>query len=262
VLAAEAVHRVTHMPVTKAYYLNDTVFLFLTLLLLFGYLRRWFDESYCLLGVLSYAAVLPLTYVLFVFHPWDRLSALLWLLCIYLLRDRRMVLFTIILLVNVAVKYDCVVLPGLYFLAYAERRNWLLIGIKTLGTMALTFATYYALLRLRPGGSEPAGTIGERVVTNLQALNAYRFGFPPLLVYPIPFIAAAIAFRRADRFIQATALFGFLLLIPFALTANFSEFRAQVPAFFCVLPGALMGARILLTADTPEQARIANTAAA
>lgn len=52
---------------SRAYWLLDTEFLFAVLCGLPLYLRRWLPATWCLLGMLYTAAMLPLTYFLHVF---------------------------------------------------------------------------------------------------------------------------------------------------------------------------------------------------
>lgn len=250
VLAAEGMHRVAHLSVLNSYYVIDTVALFSGLLLLFAYLRRWFSDEYCLIGVLFVAAILPLTYVLFAFHPWDRPSMVLWLAAAYLVRDRRVLLFALIIGLAVAVKYDAIVLPGLFFLAYVTRRDWLSVTVTTGLLFVVTVGVFALLIRARPGGFE-SNPGSHQMLKNLSIFAGMRFTYPPLLAFSVPLLAALIGFRSADRFVQASAVFGVLLFVPFFVGSNFAEFRAEVPVLILILPAALHGARLLMqTSET------------
>lgn len=141
------------LPLLKVYHAIDSVALFVALILLFGFLRGWAGRSIATIGVLYVAAILPLTYFLYVFHPWDRVSLVLWLAMLALLRRGRLVPFAIVLAASVAVKYDTVLLPGLYFLAYASRRSWLRVSLTTAALFAVSFGMYAALRFTIPVGS-------------------------------------------------------------------------------------------------------------
>ena len=86
VYAAEAVNSLTGLSYGKTYKLFDMASLFLTLALLYSFLRHWHPREYCLIAVLFIGAVLPMTYALHLFHPWDRPGLLLWLLFAWAVR--------------------------------------------------------------------------------------------------------------------------------------------------------------------------------
>jgi len=96
--------------------LIDTVFLFAAVLALFFYLRKWLPDAYCVIGVLYFCSVLPLTYFLHHFHPYDVFNWATWILLLYLTRERRPLLLGACLAVSVAIKFDTLLLPALYFL--------------------------------------------------------------------------------------------------------------------------------------------------
>jgi len=94
----------------------DTVCLFASLLLLFAYLKRWVPVSYAVIGILMYGAMLPLTYLFHQFQPWDRPSIVLWILLLMLIRAGPIWVIAPVLAVSAGIKYDTVLLPGLYWL--------------------------------------------------------------------------------------------------------------------------------------------------
>ncbi len=163
VFAAEWMHQVAHISVLKAYRLIDTVSLFSTLLLLFVYLRRWFDNLYSLVGVFFVGITLPLTYVPSSFHPGTDPRRWLWLVALFLLarqptdpdggcaRDR-----------GWRLEYDCMVFPGLYFLVHIDRKNWLKTTFVTAVLFNVTFGTLALLIAASGlGGFEPGKRLGS-----------------------------------------------------------------------------------------------------
>ena len=158
VYVAEAMHRVLRISITRSYLLLDTVALFGALCLLLGYLRRFQPEPYALLGVAFVGTMLPLTYQLFYFHPWDRLSLLLWILLLGLLHRGRVLLAAALLPLAVAVKYDIMLLPAVYGIHSVLRdRRISAVALSQSGAMlALGYGTYFVLNLLLPGGSAPS----------------------------------------------------------------------------------------------------------
>lgn len=242
VLLAEGVHRVTGRDYAQIYRYVDSVALFLTLLLLPRLLRGVVPEPYPIAAVLLVGALLPLTYQLFYFHPWDRLSALAWLVVLLLVRARATLALALALPVAVAIKYDVLVVPGLFVLVHADRARWRMVAAQTAALFAVGIATLAALYALRPNGGTPHD-VSRMIVHNLQQLRDFNVLHPPLLGFAVPLLLAAVGFGEADRFARACAVFGVLLFVPFFVQTNFAEFRAQVPILLCLLPAAMVGLR-------------------
>jgi hypothetical protein len=244
VFTAEAVHRITGLTVARSYLALDTICLFIALLLFGRLLTTWFRDELVTIGTLYMIAVLPLTYFLVSYHPWDRLALVSWLLALLALRANRILLFAILLPFAVAIKYDIVLLPGLYFLANLQAKTWRRTTLITAGLFAISFGTYFALKALRPGGFEPR-SLGGYVATNFGHMREFLLWYPPLLAFAVPLLLAAIGFRHANQFIRASAVCGILLFVPLFLQAFFAEFRAQVPMFVLLMPCALCGLEAL-----------------
>lgn len=246
VYVAEAMHRLLHLSITRSYLLLDTVALFGALCLLRSYLRRFQPEPYALLGVAFVGTVLPLTYQLFYFHPWDRLSLFLWILLLGLLHRGRVLLAAALLPLAVAVKYDIMLLPAVYGIhnVLRDRRISALALRQSAAMLALGFGTYVALNLLLPGGSAPAPILGQLSI-NIHDLRAMHIAYPPLLGFVIPIATAAIGFRRCDAWSQAGVLLGAALLVPLALRSNLAEFRAQMAILVLLAPASLAGVRYL-----------------
>jgi hypothetical protein len=242
VLLAEMVHRGTGLSIPKSYFLTDSLFLLVGLLLLLGYTRLFTDLSTTLIVVTGIAALLPLTYQLFWFHPWDRVSLVSWILLLWLLFERRLLPFALLLPLAVAVKYDIMLLPGLHMLRSLLEsrrivvRDWLLgSGLLTVG-----IGTYMVLRVLRPGGFTPT-SIETQVAKNLAALLEMNVRWPPFLGFALPASLAVLGFRHTDAYGKASALFGALLMIPFALQSNLAEFRAHIPVLLLLIPAISAG---------------------
>lgn len=257
VFIAEGVHRVIGLSVPRTYLLLDTVFLAVGLLLFARFLATWFRDEYVLLGTLYLIAVLPLTYFLVSYHPWDRLAVVFWLMMLLALRANRVLIFALLLPLSVAVKYDSVLLPGLYFLANVTPATWRRTTLTTLGLFALSFGTFFGLLTLLPGGFAEH-SIAQQIASNFAHMREYSLWYPPLLAFSVPLLLAGIGFKHADRFMRASAMCGVLLFIPLFLQAFFAEFRAQVPMLILILPCALRGAEVLLAPDSMARGAVAS----
>jgi len=260
---AELAHRVTKIPLSRVYQIVETIALFSALLLLFPLLRRWLPPEYCVIGVLYVGVCLVLTYFLHFFHPEDRLSLVAWISLLLLLRGGRMLLFTACMLIGIAIKWDMVLAPALYWLNTVTRTSWRRPTAVTILLFAISFG-FAGLLRLVifPGGFDKYDELGivsqviHQIAYNLGVMLDYHIAYPPLLVFAIPTILAVRGLRGAPRFVIASFAFGFLLAVPFFVLSNFIEVRAQMASLVMIAPAALLGLESLLAkrrADIPRR---------
>jgi hypothetical protein len=240
VWTAEGLHRVTGLSLAHAYFLIETAGLFVCCLLLFVFLEACAGTAFAFAGLLYFGCVLPLTYVLHFFHPWDKPSLAAWLLALLLTLRRKWVYLALVLAVGVLIKYDILVFPLFVLLAECRRSTWretgLIVGLLT----AVTLSIYLFLQWLAPGGLEP------RDWTALSARNVrdiwnYAPGYPPLLGLGIPAVLGALGYRMANDFARAGVVFAVIVTLILFLQTNFREFRAETPVFVLLLPAAAYG---------------------
>lgn len=255
VFITQGAHRVLGLTVARTYLLLDTLYLFVGLLLFARFLGTWFRDDYVLIGTLYFIIVLPLTYFLVSYHPWDRLALVFWMLMLLALRAQHILAFALLLPLSVAIKYDAVLLPGVYFLANVRPETWRRTTLVTIGLFALSFGTFFGLISLRPGGFAQHA-ISEQIAANFADMRDMTLWYPPLLAFAVPLLLAWIGFKRADRFMRACAVCGVLLFVPLFLQSFFAEFRSQVPMFVLLLPCALCGAEVLLARDSVPKSAV------
>jgi hypothetical protein len=241
---AEYAHRVSGVKVLTIYKLMDTAALFAGLLLVFVYLRENHDPVYALLGMLYVAAILPLTYFLGYFHPWDRVSMACWVGLLILLRRDQMLAFLGLFVVSIVIKYDTIFLPVLYFLANATRQNWKQVAIRTALLLVLSFGLWIGLRALLPGGFEERDVIAQ-FYRNLGDFKSTWYAYPPFLGMGLSIVLALAGLRWSDKFARASVVFGLFLLIPFFTRSNFIEMRAEMPVLLLMLPSAVACVRAL-----------------
>jgi hypothetical protein len=261
---AEGLRKVTGAPVTVVYKSIDTVFLFCCMIGLFFYLRRWLPDPYCLIGLLYFCVALPLTYFQHFFQPWDRIQLATWIVLLYLVRERQLWALAACLAVSMLIKFDTVLLPGLYFMTYISHAQWRRVSLETAALFAVSFGVYLTLKVLLPAPLDPPrfalnGAV-HQIQSNLATILSLNFRDPPFLVFVIPVCLALFGIRSRERFLQASVLFAFgLSLIWFVFTVG-SEVRAQLAALVLILPAALLSLRSLLeNADEYAEARQPST---
>lgn len=252
VYLAEGVRRTTGLPIGLVYKLLDTLFLFAALLALAAYLRQWLDAPHVLIGLLYLGTMLPLTYMLHAFHPWDRLQLVLWILLLYLTQHRRPVGLGVALTASMAVKFDVMLFPLLYAMAHAGQGRHRRVALETAALAAIAVASFVALKLLFPAPLEPArfGLDGawQQMGSNLAALVALNFRHPVVLVILVPLIAALLDLRFQPRFVQACVAFALVLSGVFFALTNYAEVRAQVGVLVLLLPAALLSLQRRLAA--------------
>lgn len=256
VYLAEGIRRSSSLSIHKIYLLIDTVFLFLALGGLFFYLREWLPAPYCLIGVLFVCAILPLTYYFHTFQPWDRIQLAMWILLLYLIRERRLILLGIGLAGSMVIKFDTLFLPGLFFLTYISRPRWQQVLGETIGLFAICVSLYVSLKWAFPAPLDPPrfsleATL-ENVKLNIETLRALHVQSPPLYVHILPGFLAVLWFRAQQQYLQASVVFAFGFLFLLFLTTHFWEVRAQIGVLILVLPSALLSLHRLLDDKTPR----------
>ena len=250
---AEAIHRVLGVTVSRAYWIIDTVALFIALPLLFRFCQRYASRDRALVAMLYFAAILPLTYVLHYFHPWDRIMLVLWIVMIGLVQDDRPWLLAAVLVASMLVKFDALFLPGLYFLVHARRETLTPVTLRTALLFAATFGSYLALRAILPGGSQVAD-MPFQVSTNIKEIGDYNIGYPPVLGLALPVFLSAVGWRSATRFARTCVVFAVGLLGIYFLNSNFAELRAMMPVLLLLVPASLAGLSVLMPtahADAP-----------
>ena len=250
VFLAELVHEVAGLSVYNAYRLLDSIFLFLVLVGLYFYLRLWVPDAYCIIGLLYFATCLPLTYFLYYFHPWDKPQLLLWLILLYLVRERRFIALLALLMLSMTIKFDTILVPALYLIVHWSREDRGRVVFEAATLAAAASAVYLGLAWLFPAPQDPSRfTLTSALAAlhmNFGKMLAMKLKYPPLLVHTIPLILASIWIWKRERYVWCSAIFAVGMLGIWILFTNFEEVRAEMVAPILLLPAALMTLRDLL----------------
>lgn len=259
VYLAEAARKFTGLAVGRVYKGLDTLFLFVSLLGLFFYLRKWLPDIYCLLGLLYFCTALPLTYFFQVFHPWDRLQLAIWIGLLWLVADRRFLPLMVGLLLSVLVKFDTILLPFFYLLANINRHNRVRTGLESLVLLILAFGAYFAVGRLFPAPLDTAGfdwnNAHVTLLRNAQVFTNLNARFPPLLVHALPVFLSLLFLRWKPRFVWASVMFALGLTAVYMMFSNYEEVRAHIVVLVLILPSALISLRYFLEPGTAAISR-------
>jgi hypothetical protein len=244
VWASEGIHRVSGFKVLDSYRILETLGLFACCVFLFLFLSTRSGPHYALIGVLYFGAILPLTYFLHFFHPWDRPSLMFWILALWFIRSRRLSLFLPVLVLGMLVKHDMLFLPVLIFLVEASPANWKKPGLVSLSLLVLTVGLMVGLRLLVSDGADYGFSLArvmDQISGNLDTMRALNLSYPPFLALGLPIALAVYGFSRADRFSRASVLFFCLQGGILFARSNFVEVRAEMPLLMLLLPAALVG---------------------
>ena len=110
----EALHRVAGLSIAHAYLLQHWAFVLATLLCFHAYLRRWFTPGAAFAGVMTLAAILPLTYMDDL-QESAPLLMLTFLLALWAIRERHAGWYTFTLAAGALNNETMLVLPAAYF---------------------------------------------------------------------------------------------------------------------------------------------------
>ena len=189
--------------------------------------------------MLFIGTILPVTFAFHYFHPWDRVSLFFWVATIWAIHLNRPALVVLLVMLGTAIKFDALVLPGLYFLAWISQKNWFRVTCISGIAFSLSLLTIAALIAVQPGGIEDRELIGL-IEGNIHELLRAGISHPFTLIFLPLLLLCAFNIRQADRFDIASLTFACGLLTVFFTTTHFRELRAQMMVAVLLLPLALL----------------------
>ena len=240
---ADWISKFIRWPIMKTYRWIDNCFLVATFFFLYFVLELWLGSNRAFIGVFYYAFSQITSYFPLHWHPWDRPSHFLWLLSLFLLFKKRDILLWLIVMLGMLIKYDLIMISGVYFLANISKTNWR----KPLVVSCLLFfscaSLLWLLIQIFPGGF-PDTAKGESHFSKLIAFNIQKFlevplAYPPLLVFSLPLLLGFWGWKKASQFEKSGYLIGSFALPGYFCTSYFGETRAEMPLLLMILPCAL-----------------------
>jgi hypothetical protein len=256
----EFLHEETGIRVLQLYKGIDLICIWLALIIFFAYLSEQFTSWESALACLYFAAILPLTFALHAYHPYDRASLVAWLLAIWCARARHFWKFSAVALVAVLIKYDAIVLPGLYFLGNATPQTWrkYLSQSFAIGIILLTiFLGLFWLLT----GSYVREDYMDQILRNFKMMIGTAIFYPPTLAFGLPVVLAILGYKSSDQFMRASIWFAGMIAVILIVAVNFEEVRCEQMLIPLLAPAALCGLRRILgePGASQRQPRPANT---
>jgi len=244
----EAFVRLLGLSVINAYILQRWLFVFLALLCFHAYLRKWFDVRLAFAGVMSLAAIMPLSY----FNDLQESSPLLlltFLLGLWAIREHRNGWYMLILAVGAVNNETMLFLPAVYFFYGFNGLQWRRLGRLALAILAtslpafLLFGAIRYLNRDRPHlgpvwqlPNNIEGLLGQLKSSPLDYWRAYYFYI--FFIFGALWVYAFLKYARKPLFLRRAALMIPLFVLGHLLTGRIHEVRQMVPLSFLILPMA------------------------
>src|SRR6516225_3739663 len=248
----EFLHDETGARILRLYKAVDLICIWLAFITFFAYLRQQFTAWESSLACLYFAAILPLTFALHFYHPYDRASLLAWLLAIWCARARRFWKFSAVAIVAVLIKFDAIVLPGLYFLGNATYQTWRKYLFQSSAIAMMLFVIFEGL-SLWLGGVWVSQDYGAQILRNFKMMIETAIFYPPTLAFGLPIVLAIWGYKSSDQFMRASVWFAGMIAIILIAASNFEEVRAEQMLIPLLAPAALYGLRRILGEPTALQ---------
>ena len=244
----EAFSRVFGLSVIHAYILQRWLFVFVAFVCFHAYLKRWFDNRLAFAGVMSLAAIMPLSY----FNDLQESSALLmvtFLLGLWAIRDHRTGLYTLVLTIGAINNETMLFLPSVYFfynykdLAWRRLSKLILLTVGTSLPAFLVVGTIRYINRNRPhlGGAWHLPDNVAGVLSGLKVMpldywsNTYLYLF---FLFGAFWVFAFLRYSRKPLFLRRAALMVPFFLVGHFLTGRIHEARQLVPLSYIIIPMA------------------------
>lgn len=266
----EFFHKLFGMSVPDAYILQRLLFVFITFCAFHLYLRKWFDQRGAMLGVVFLAAIMPLTY----FNHLQEsapLLMLMFLLCLWAIRENRHWLYAGLLLVGAMANETVLIIPAVYWFYQVGELNWkkpewprlFRVSVMTLITCAPAYA-WTILIRYITRDAEHLGgawhlpdnlaSIGDALLSNpLDWWNKpYLYIF---IIFGAMWVYAYLRWADKPLFLRRASLMVPLFVISHMLTGIILEVRQMIPISYIIIPMALLYLIPMNESDEPATAK-------
>ena len=225
-----------------AYAIYDLIAISSLLVLLFYWLRTWFNSAQALVGVLFVAATMPVALQDHYFQPWSLLEAALFTAALLVIHGRRYLLLSIIVAVAALNRETAILIP-IAFLATLDVKGLLSSGpardlrpILLFGGLCAIWAVgFFGLRELRgpAAGVEPVHDLFARNITRANLLLAFRNGGMFLGGF---WVFAALGLRCAPAFIRRSVLLIPLYVAAISVWGVWYEVRLLMPLYPLLIP--------------------------
>ncbi|MCB0338973.1 MAG: hypothetical protein KDD53_05185 [Bdellovibrionales bacterium] len=257
---AETLHTWTSQSLSSIYWWIDTLAFTIGLVLLYVFIRFWFDPLLSCFGLVIFSFSGILTYHFHYFHPWDRLALIFWVLALLCIQRHKTIVLAVVLGIGMLNKPDLLFIPLLYCGCNITRETRYSTLAKTCMLFGVTVEVSDGLLYFLPNGLDrpKLGFFTDTLNfmnSNFSSMADMKFAHPALLAFTIPFFLSTLDLSKKPRMLNASLGFAlFSMLVHFSFS-NFREIRATYYILLLLLPSALYSFHLLIT-NYPK--RVAN----
>lgn len=226
--------RMFNMSIANAYVLQRVIFTYFTFFLFFFFCKKWFTNTvsiYCivLLGILT-----PLSF-------WgdlqesSSLMSLTFLGALWTIREKKDLLFLLILVLGSINNETMLFLPLVYFLVNYKSYKFIEFKNLILKTVLLAFPAYLVVGIIRYINIDRPHLGGAfHLFENIYNLHH------PLLLYNVFWVLAFVYFKKKDKFLKRALISIPFFIIPHLITGVIFETRQMVPLAFIIIPASVL----------------------
>ena len=250
-LIPEFLHQMFSLSIVSSYALARLLFVFMAFLVFHLFLRKWFNQAASIAGVLILSGSMAITFLVGDLQESAPLLMLLFVLGLWAIREKRDVLFGVLLLLGGGLTNETMLVLGagyfFYRLPSARARDIFRTGFRT-ALVALPALLTQSVIRYinrnQPhlGGAYhlPENLLGiwDEMQHPVETLFQGKYIYP-FLIFSIFWIYAVLGYPKSPRFLRSV-----FWLVPLFLTANMitggiSESRQMIPLAFILIPMSL-----------------------
>ncbi len=262
-LIPELFQKVFSLYPESSYALARLLFVFLAFMVFHFYLRKWFTQAESFTGVLFLSGSLAVTFLIKDLQESAPLLMLLFVLGLWALREKRDVLFCVLLLLGGGLTNETMLIlaTGYFFyrLPSCKLRPVLKTGLATTLIALPAFLTMGVIRYINRHQPHLGGAY--HLPDNLRAIY-FVFRAPnmavfhsyyiyPFLVFSIFWLYAAIGYRKSPPFLKAMFWMIPFFIIAHLITGIIAESRQMIPLGFIVIPMSLF---LIFPKDVPKAA--------
>lgn len=240
---ADFFHQSFNLQIFLAYLTIRFLFTFFTLFLFHFFLLKWFNHERAFLSVTFFAAITPVTYLPFI-QEADPLHIFFFLVGLWFIREKKLLLLTLLIAVATFAKETIVFLIPFYFIYNWQKKDRLkiiwesvLLGVVWMIMFYITRTAFYdgqnsALWQLPHNIATLGRALSYNPLINLHILFLPLFG----VFWVLPFLhlkEKPYFFRRAAPYIILFIVLHFIFGWP-------EESRIIMPLAFLVIPSGLI----------------------
>lgn len=242
-LLVEAVSDAFVQPIFASYLIVRFIFTFLIFCVFHLFLLKWFDQKTALLSGVLLAAITPVTY-LPMLQESDVVLQFMFLVGLWLIREKKLLPFALLLAVATFVKETIVFVIPFYLLIRWKKGDEVRAVIETLLLCVVWgIAFYISRTMIFEGQNSPMWQLPHNIMVAKQYFRYNPLVNPYLLWVPlfgIFWVLPFLRYREKPFFFKRAAYFIVIFTILHFFFGWPEETRIMLPLAFLVIPSGLM----------------------